>query len=123
MSENKERLVIIATHGIQDERTTVAWTIANGGLGSGLDVTVFLVSSAVDVVRKGAIDFVRMNPLDPPLKELVEEFQKKGGTIWACPPCAKVRGYSDDDLIDGVVVTGSGALHGAIKEGAAVFSV
>ena len=120
---NKDKLVIVASHGLQDERATVAWTIANGGLASGLDVTMFLVSSGVDLVRKGAVDFARMNPLDPPLKELIEDFQKKGGKIWACPPCAKVRGYSDEDLIDGVVVTGSGSLHGLIKEGAATLSI
>jgi predicted peroxiredoxin len=123
MSENKQQLVIIASHGMEDERATVAWTLANGGLASGLDVTVFLVSSAVDLVRKGAVDFARMNPLDPPLKELIEDFAAKGGKIWACPPCAKVRGYSDQELIDGVVITGSGSLHGLIKEGAATLSV
>jgi predicted peroxiredoxin len=120
---SQEKLVIVATHGLQDERATVAWTIANGGLASGLDVTMFLVSSGVDLVRKGAVDFARQNPLDPPLKELIEDFLAKGGKIWACPPCAKVRGYSDEDLLDGVVVTGSGSLHGLIKEGAATLSI
>jgi predicted peroxiredoxin len=119
MSQPTEKLVVIASRGLDDERTTVAWTVANGGLGSGLDVTMFLVSSGVDVVRKGAADFARMNPFDAPLKELIDDFRAKGGKVWVCPPCAKVRGYEEDAFIDGVEVVGSGPLHGLLKEGAA----
>jgi len=122
MGQKNEKLVIVASRGLDDERATVSWTVANGGLAAGLDVTMFLVSSGVDLVRKGAVDFARMNPLDPPLKELIEDFQAKGGTILACPPCAKVRGYTEGDLIDGVIITGSAALHGLISEGAATLS-
>lgn len=122
MTAEKKQLVIVASRGLDDERATVSWTVANGGLAAGLDVTMFLVSSGVDLVRKGAVDFARMNPLDPPLKELIEDFMAKGGKVWACPPCAKVRGYGHDELIEGVVITGSGSLHGLIKEGAATLS-
>ena len=116
---NVEQMVIVSSRGHDDERATVAWTVANGALSSGLKVTMFLVSSAIDIVRKGAADHVRMNPFDPPMKEMIENFQARGGQILACPPCAKVRGYQEADLIDGVVVTGSGAMHALIKEGAA----
>ena len=122
MEEQKQKLVIVASRGLDDERATVSWTIANGGIASGLDVTMFLVSSGVDLVRKGAVDFARMNPLDPPLKELIENFIKKGGKVLACPPCAKVRGYTEEDLLPEVVITGSAALHALIKEGAATLS-
>lgn len=119
MATSTPTLAIVNSRGLDDERATVAFTIANGGLASGQAVTMFLVSSGVDLVRKGAVDFARMNPLDPPLKELVEDFLAKGGRIWACPPCAKVRGYEASDLIEGVEITGSASLHGLIKEGAA----
>jgi predicted peroxiredoxin len=123
MDNNNNKLVIVASHGLQDERATVAWTIANGGLASGQEVTMFLVSSGVDLVRRGAVDFARMNPLDPPLKELIEDFMAKGGNILVCPPCAKVRGYQEDDLIEGVTLAGSAALHALIKDGASTLSL
>ena len=123
MSENKKKLVILVSRGLDDERAAVAWTIANVGLSEGVDVTVFLVSAGVDLVRKGAADLMRMNPLDPSLGELIETFQSNGGAIWACPPCAAVRGYEQEDLIDGVVITGSPALHGLIKDDAATLSL
>jgi predicted peroxiredoxin len=122
MSEEKKKLVIVIACGLEDEKMSVAWSIANGGIKSGLDVTVFLTSSAVDCVRKGAADKVHLNPLDPPLGEMIEFVRSQGGPILVCPPCAKVRGYSEDDLLEGVVVTGSGAVHELIKQGAATLS-
>lgn len=122
MDNSNEKLVIVASRGHDDERATVSWTVANGGLNAGLAVTMFLVSSAIDTVRKGAIEHVRMNPFDPPMKDLVEGFLSRGGKILACPPCAKIRGYSKDDLIDGVEIVGSAALHALIKDGAATLS-
>jgi predicted peroxiredoxin len=59
--------------------------------------------------------------LDPLFKS-IGDFQRRGGTIWACPPCVQTRGYTQADLLEGVVIVGSSALHGAIKEGAATLS-
>jgi predicted peroxiredoxin len=117
-----QQLVIVASRGHDDERATVSWTIANGGLTAGLEVTMFLVAAGIDLVRKGAADHVRMNPFDPPMKELIEGFLARGGKILACPPCAKVRGYNEESLIEGVTLVGSAALHALIKEGAATLS-
>jgi len=122
MGNTTEKLVIVASRGHDDERATVSWTVANGGLTAGLDVTMFLVSSGIDLVRKGAIDHVRMNPFDPPMKELIEGFLARGGKILVCPPCTKVRGYTQEMLLDGVTIVGSAALHALIKEGAATLS-
>ncbi len=121
MSE-KKKLVIVVTSGLDDERSSVAWSVANGGIHSGLDVSMFLVSSGVDWVRKGAADAAHPNPLDPPMKEMIQMVIDSGGTIMVCPPCAKVRGYTEKDLLDGVVITGSGAMHELIKQGAATLS-
>jgi predicted peroxiredoxin len=122
MADKKKQLVIVITSGLEDERTSVAWSISNGAINSGLDVTVFLASSAIDCVRKGAADNVHLNPFDPTLGEMIGNVVGGGGKILVCPPCTEVRGYSQDDLLDGVVITGSGAIHALIKEGAATLS-
>lgn len=118
----KKKLVVLITCGLDDERSSVAWSVANGGITSGLDVTVFLASSGVDWVRKGAAEVARLNPLDPPLKEMIEKLMDSGGTILVCPPCAKVRGYTQDELIEGVIIAGSSSMHDLIKQGAATLS-
>ena len=114
--EEKKRLVIVVTRGFDDERSSVAWSIANGGINTGLDVTMFLVSSGVDWVRKGAAEGAHLNPFDPPMSEMIQNVIDAGCKILVCPPCAKSRGYSEKDLIDGVIITGSGAMHELIKQ-------
>jgi predicted peroxiredoxin len=118
MPEKKKQLVVVITCGLEDEKMSVAWSIANGGISTGLEVTVFLASSAVDCVRKGAADKVHLNPMDPKLGDMIKNLTSRGGKILCCPPCAKVRGYTEDDLLPGVVVSGSGPIHELFKEGA-----
>ena len=121
MTENKQ-LVVVTTCDLDDENHSVAWSIANGGISTGLDVTVFLMAAAVVCVRKGAADKVHLNPLDPTIGEMIENLTSRGGKNLVCPPCAKVRGYAEGDLLDGLVITGSGAIHKLILEGAATLS-
>lgn len=119
---HKKRLVVVVTNGLDNERSSVAWSIANGGIASDFDVTMFLVSSGVDWVRKGATEFARLNPLDPPVGDLINNVIDAGGTIMVCPPCAKVRGYQQDDFIDGVVLAGSTSMLEKVSQGAATLS-
>ncbi|MCT7373740.1 DsrE family protein [Chelativorans salis] len=121
MAEPTEELVVVMTHGADHELSSVAFTIANGGMTAGLKVSVFLTSAAVDLVRKGGIDLTHAAPLEP-LASLVRDFLTRGGTLWACTPCVKARGYEEKDLIDGVIVTGASPMHERIKAGAATLS-
>ena len=121
MADDSRNLVVMITHGVDDELSSVAFTIANGGITAGLKVSIFLASSGVDLVRKRAIDLTQVKPLDP-LPDLVSDFMARGGTIWACTPCVKNRGYSESDLIDGVVISGASPVHELIKAGAATLS-
>jgi predicted peroxiredoxin len=121
MADNN-KLVIVVSRGLDDERSSVAWSIANGGIASDMEVTVFLVAAGVDWVRKGAADAARLNPLDPPMKEMVENVLKRGAGVLVCPPCAKVRGYGEDALLGGVTLAGSPAMLAIVKDGAATLS-
>jgi predicted peroxiredoxin len=120
--ENKKQLVVVIACGLEDEKMSVAWSISNGAINTGLEVTIFLTSSAVDCVRKGAADKVHLNPLDPTVGEMINNVTSRGGKILVCPPCANVRGYTEDDFLPGVIITGSGAIHELIKDGAATLS-
>ena len=120
MSEQKS-LVVMITHGTDHELSSVAFTIANGGMTAGLKVFVFLTSSGVDLVRKRALETTHVSPLEP-LDALVKDFLKRGGTVWACTPCVKARGYTQEDLIDGTIITGASVMHEQLKAGAATLS-
>ncbi len=120
--ETKKQLVVVITQGLDNERSSVAWSIANGGINSGLEVSIFLTSAAVDWVRKGAAERARPNPEDPTIKEMIQKVIDSGCQIGVCPPCAKVRGYEKEDLLDNVTIVGSAFIHERIKEGASVLS-
>jgi predicted peroxiredoxin len=120
MAETRE-LVVVMTRGADHELSSVAFTIANGGMTAGLKVSIFLTSAAVDLVRKRAITNLVVHPLDP-LESLVKDFLARGGKLWACTPCVKARGYEQSDMIDGVEIAGSSKVHELIKAGAATLS-
>lgn len=121
MSDAK-KLVIVNSRGFDDERSSVAWSIANTAAASGLDVTVFLVAAGVDWVRKGAADVAQLNPLDPSMKTMIANFLQGGGHILVCPPCAKVRGYTQESLLEGVTLAGAPVMLAEIVAGAASLS-
>ena len=114
----KKKVVILISNGLDNERASVAWSIANGGIKTGLEVSVFLVSAGVDWVRKGAANNVHLNPKDPPMKSMIDTVVSNKCRIMVCLPCSTVRGYTAEDLIDEVELVGSPALHQLILEGA-----
>lgn len=121
MADPQRNLVVLVTHGTDHELSSVAFTIANGGMTAGLKVSVFLTSAGVDLVRKRATDTTHVPPLEP-LAALIQDFLKRGGALWACTPCVKARGYTQEDLIPGTVVTGASVMHELIAAGAATLS-
>jgi predicted peroxiredoxin len=121
MSESARNLVVVVTHGIDHELSSVAFTIANGGITAGHKVSIFLTSAGVDLVRKRAADSTHVHPLEP-LQALMKDLLARGGTIWACTPCVKSRGYTQEDFIEGVIITGASPMHELIKAGAATLS-
>lgn len=121
MSDTK-KLVIVVTRGCDDERSSVAWSVANGGIASGYEITMFLVSAGADWARKGAAELARSNPLDPPVKEMMQNVIDNGGKILVCPPCAKVRGYEKENLIENAELAGSTSMLGVVSEGASTLT-
>jgi predicted peroxiredoxin len=119
---DKQKLVIVISRGFDDERASVAWSIANASVASDFDLTVFLVAAGVDWARRGAAEAARPNPLDPPIKTMLDNVMQSGGKVLVCPPCAQVRGYESDDLIEGVTVAGAPAMLEVVKQGAATLS-
>jgi predicted peroxiredoxin len=118
MTETTRALVVVITHGIDHELSSVAVTIARAGITAGLAVSLFLTSSGVDLVRRRGTALTHVAPIDP-LAGMLADFLGRGGRIWACPPCTKSRGYEQADLIDGVVIAGAAGMHELIKAGAA----
>ncbi len=54
--------------------------------------------------------------------DMIRKVFDAGCNVSVCPPCAKVRGYSEESLLDGVNIVGSIAIHERVLEGAAVLT-
>jgi predicted peroxiredoxin len=121
MKDETKDLIIVMTKGINDEVSSVGLTIANGAMTAGKKVGLFLTSAAIDLVRRNGVDHTHVKPMDP-LKDLLQDFMKRGGDVWACPPCTTARGYDENTLIDGVVISGASVIFERIKNGAATLT-
>lgn len=121
MSQEPRELVVLMTRGADHELSSVGFTIACGAITSGMKVCAFLTSSAVDLVRRRGVEMTQVPPLDP-LKALIEDFMARGGSVVACPPCVKARGYTPADLLEGVTIAGASTVHERLKAGAASLS-
>ena len=53
-ASSQRELVVLVTRGTDHELSSVAFTVACGGITSGMKVYAFLVSSGVDLVRRKA---------------------------------------------------------------------
>ena len=121
MSNETKDLIIVMTKGINDEVSSVGLTLANGAMTAGKSVGLFLTSAAIDLVRKKGVDHTHVHPMEP-LGDLLSAFMERGGDVWACPPCTTARGYDEDSLIDGVVISGASVIFERIREGAATLT-
>lgn len=121
MTNNARDLVVVITHGTDHELSSAGVTIALGGMTAGLNVSIFLTSAGVDIVRRNAADLTQVKPLEP-LGDMLRDFMARGGNLWACTPCVKSRGYTQENLLDGVIITGASVMHERIKLGAATLS-
>ncbi len=116
------KLVLVLSHNANNDKSTVAFTIANAAIASGMEVGVFLASDGIEMGREGACDFTAVRPFKP-AQELVDSFVTNGGVLWACSPCVQHRGVAESEMVDGAVVTGAGPMIEWIAEGASTLSL
>jgi len=95
------RFCVNLTHAKDNpDKATVGFVIANAALGSGKETLVFLSIEGVRLAQKGYADDIREEGFAP-LRELMDNFAKAGGTIYACSPCFKKRKLDENNLVSG----------------------
>lgn len=116
-NDSPKKLVLMLAHNANDDKSTVAFTIANAALSSGMEVGVFLTSDGVELSREGACDYTTIKPFKP-ANELLDSFVANGGVLWTCAPCFQHRGLNDAETIDGAIVVGAGPMLEWLADGA-----
>jgi predicted peroxiredoxin len=101
------RLVINATHAKEDaERATLAFIVGATAVGADQECTIVLTIEGVWLATKGYAEEIQKEGFRP-AGELVQEFLKNGGQLWACGACCKPRGITEDRLRDGAKIVGA----------------
>ena len=103
------------------ERASLAFVAANIALTSGQEATVLLTIEGVRVATRGYADGLQANGF-PPLRELISQFVNSDGRLWVCGACAKPRGISEADLVEGASIIGAATAIEALVNGAQTLS-
>jgi len=104
------RFCVSLTHAKDNQdKATVAFVVANAAVGSGKETLVFLSVEGVRLAQKGYADDVREEGFAP-LRELMDNFAKAGGSIYVCSPCFKKRKLDENNLVAGAAIVGGAKL-------------
>jgi uncharacterized protein len=98
------------------DKATVAFVVANAAVASNQKTLVFLSTEAVRLSQKGYADDIREEGFAP-LKELIDNFAKAGGTIYVCSPCLKRRKLDENNLVTGALIVGGAKLVEFLSDG------
>ena len=110
MSNNSEKMVIIATHAEESpDKATIPFVMGNAALAMDVDVTIILQVTGVYLAMKGYADHVHAAGF-PPLGELQETFFEQGGKLMVCSPCIQARKIDPESLISQAVIIAGATL-------------
>src|SRR5438094_9298981 len=111
------RFCVSLTHAKDNsDKATVAFVLANAALGSGKETLVFLSIEGVRLANRGFAESIHEEGF-PPLRELMDNFAKAGGTIYVCAPCFKKRKLDETTLVAGASIVGGAKLVEFLSEG------
>jgi predicted peroxiredoxin len=120
--EEKQGVVIIATHGGEDpERATIPFVMGNASIAMDEKATIVLQGTGVFLAKKGYVEHVHAGGFDP-LKKLMNDFLELGGQIFVCSPCINERNIAETDLIEKSKVIAGGTVINECCDAKAVLS-
>jgi len=112
------RFCVSLTCGKNDtDKATVAFVVANAAVASDKETLVFLSIEGVRLAQQGFADDIHEEGFKP-LRELMSDFVKGGGTMYVCSPCFKKRKLDETKLIAGAAIVGGAKLVEFLSGGA-----
>ncbi len=116
------KLLINCTHGRDDaERAVLPFVVGNVAASADQEVVVLLTIEGVWNATKGYADNIRKEGFQP-LRDVMQAFVSNGGQIWACGACAKPRGITDTDMVEGAKIVTAAAAVEFLTSGASSLS-
>ncbi len=113
------KLLIHCTRGQEDpERATLAFIVGNVAASADQEVVLLLTIEGVWLATKGYAHAIHKEGF-PPLNDVLQSFVSNGGQIWACGTCAKPRGITETQLIEGAKIVTAANVVEVLVQGAA----
>lgn len=91
------------SHGSDDAHRALMGLMMATKMSESKDVAVYLDINAIELVVKDG-EPITLEDHFPPSDELIAKLLEKGVAVMACPGCMKVKGITEDMLMDGVKV-------------------
>ena len=117
-----DKVVIGLAHAADDaESVLISYLLGVEALRAGKEALMWLTKDGINVATKGFCDTVSVEGA-PSIADLHKEYVDKGGRLYACPVCVKVRGMGDAEWTEGAEVKGAPSLYEFTAGGALVFN-
>jgi predicted peroxiredoxin len=117
------KILVNASYGKEDpERATLAFIVGNVAATADQEAVVLLTIEGVCLATRGYADDIE-KPGFPPLREVLASFVANGGQILACGTCAKPRGITDADFIEGAKIVTAANVVEYMAGGAATLTI
>ena len=90
--------------------------------GADQQTAVLLTIEGVWLATRGYADDIQKEGF-PPLREVLQSFVANGGEIWTCGTCAKPRGITENDMVEGARIVTAAYVVEQIAGGASTFAL
>ena len=123
MSTNADDKVLIGlSHGTDEpENVLIAYLMGVEALRAGKDAVLWCTKDAADIAVDGAAARIEI-PGAPAVADLHDEFVERGGRLFVCPVCVKLRNLGDSVWAKNVEVVGAPSVYEFTAGGALVFN-
>jgi len=108
MTDFPDFVVTMSFDKIDEERITVAFTIALAALTKGQRTAILLMLDGVRVATTGYGDDIDIGDPFMPLTDIIETFLDQGGAILACGACMEFKGILPAELMEQIQVVSAG---------------
>ena len=116
-------MIVSCTYGKEDaERATLPFIVGNVAASADQQAAVLLTIEGVWIATKGYADDIQKEGF-PALREVIQSFVSNGGEIWTCGTCAKPRGITEGDMIEGARMVTAAYIVEQIAGGASSVAV
>ena len=108
MADFPDFVVTVSFDKIDEERITVAFTIALAALTKDQRTAIILMLDGVRVATTGYATDIDIGDPFMPLADIIDTFLDQGGDVLACGACMEFKGIMPAELIEQIKVVSAG---------------